>query len=278
MTRAPRADLGAHAASWAAWQATPWGRLRYRVVAETLGRAVRALLVDGHGPRLHVLDAGGGDASDSVPLALAGHDVTVVDPSATLLARARERAAAAGTTIATVEGAIEDLEDLEDLADGRDVGGRGRFDLVLCHHVVQYLPGSEAAVAALAPLLRPGGRLSLMSVNPAGRVLATAVRLGDLTGALTQLDAPTMRAATFQTAVRAVEPEEGERSLASAGLAVEHAYGVLVLTTLLADDGRKDDPAVYSRLEALELALCDREPYHRTAAMWQRVARRPEPS
>ena len=263
-------DLGEHAQAWAAWQATPWGRLRYRVVRETLDRTVDALLEAGHGPRLRVLDAGGGDASDSVPLAVAGHDVVVLDPSEVLLEQARRRAAQAGTTLRCHRAGVGDLD-----PSGADPVDLGSFDLVLCHHVVQYLPSSAEAVDALAPLLRPGGRLSLMSVNPAARVMATAVRLGDLPAALAQLDTPTMHAATFATTVRAVEPEDGERALTSAGLVLERSYGVLALTTLIADDGRKQDPSFFADLEALELALCDREPYRRTAAMWQRVARRP---
>lgn len=43
-------------------------------------------------------------------------------------------------------------------------------------------------------------------------------------------------------------------------------------------DARKHDPAFHADLERLELALCDREPYVRTARMWQVVARRSGPA
>jgi S-adenosylmethionine-dependent methyltransferase len=41
---------------------------------------------------LRILDVGGGDARDSLPLALAGHDVTVMDTSPGMLAEASRRA------------------------------------------------------------------------------------------------------------------------------------------------------------------------------------------
>src|SRR3712207_8582015 len=45
---------------------------------------------------LRVLDVGGGSGTLAVPLAEAGHDVTVVDPSADALATLRRRAETAG--------------------------------------------------------------------------------------------------------------------------------------------------------------------------------------
>ena len=69
------------AGEWASWQASPWGRLRYAVVRETTARAVAALP-----GRLRVIDVGGGDGADSLPLAAQGHEVTVLDFAPELLA------------------------------------------------------------------------------------------------------------------------------------------------------------------------------------------------
>jgi S-adenosylmethionine-dependent methyltransferase len=48
--------------AWAAWQTTPWGRIRYRVMAETLGRALSVL----GEPALRILDIGGADGADGL--------------------------------------------------------------------------------------------------------------------------------------------------------------------------------------------------------------------
>jgi S-adenosylmethionine-dependent methyltransferase len=43
---------------------------------------------------------------------------------------------------------------------------------------------------------------------------------------------------------------------------------------LIADDERKSEPDFYAQLLELELLLCEREPYWRTARFWQLTARR----
>ena len=47
---------------WQAWTQTPWGRLRFAVVRQTMSWQVEQL-----GGALRVLDVGGGDARDSLP-------------------------------------------------------------------------------------------------------------------------------------------------------------------------------------------------------------------
>ncbi|MBC7639133.1 MAG: methyltransferase domain-containing protein, partial [Rhodoferax sp.] len=75
-----------HAAAWRAWQRTPWGRLRYRLVAQLLDRHVAALPAG-----TVVLDVGGADGADSRRFAERGLAVTVVDPSAVMLDTASQQ-------------------------------------------------------------------------------------------------------------------------------------------------------------------------------------------
>ena len=58
------------------------------------------------------------------------------------------------------------------------------------------------------------------------------------------------------------------------GLTDRTTYGIQCVTHLV-PNRRKDEPAFFAELEALELALCDREPYLRVARFWQLVSRRP---
>ena len=62
--------------AWRAYAATPWGRIRYAVVEETLRRETARL-----GAGLRILDVGGGDGRDAIPLARRGHRVTILDRS-----------------------------------------------------------------------------------------------------------------------------------------------------------------------------------------------------
>src|SRR3954453_9762139 len=64
--------------------ATVKGRVRTYVLHQQLLRHLPA-------PPATVLDVGGGAAHQSLPLARLGYDVTIVDPSAAMLAKAQQR-------------------------------------------------------------------------------------------------------------------------------------------------------------------------------------------
>lgn len=257
--------FGGRTGEWASWQASPWGRLRYAVVRETTARAIAELA----GP-LRVLDVGGGDGADSLPLAEDGHDVTVLDFAPELLAQAQRAAESRGVAdrVRVV------LADLDDLVAGVGEPGPGAFDLVLCHNVLHYRADVPATVRFLTTLVRPGGVVSVMAPNPAMDVLSAAVRRIDPAGARAVLDAPTVHSATFDHPMRRLEAAEVEQALTDAGYAVEHRFGIRCVMDLIADDERKSDPDFYAQLLELALLLCEREPYRRTARFWQLTARR----
>src|SRR5690606_40718717 len=111
---------------WQAWADAPWGRIRYAVVAETLARQLRSMTT---GSALRVLDVGGGDGRDAIPLAMAGHQVTILDPAPSWLEAARQRAEQTGVRerVRVVDGSLDLLS---------AVGGG--YDLVLCHFILHY--------------------------------------------------------------------------------------------------------------------------------------------
>lgn len=255
-------DFDRHLEQWQSWASSPWGRIRFAVVRRTLEWQVEAL---GGGP-LRILDVGGGDGRDSLPLAQQGHLVTVVDPSAGMLREGRANAEGLGVTerFRTSEGSLEDLRTRVD----------GDFDLVLCHFVLQYRPEGLDDLQQLAGVLRPGGRLSVIAPNPAGAVLSRIVREGP-GAALAELERNTAETATFQQEVRKIGDEQMRADLAAVGLHVLEQYGGRCANDLLTDDAAKHDPVFYDELEHLELALCDREPFKRTGMFWQLVAEKP---
>ncbi|WP_432571369.1 class I SAM-dependent methyltransferase [Kineococcus sp. SYSU DK005] len=260
------------AAAWSTWQQSPWGRLRYRVVAALLRGALEEL---GPAP-LRVLDAGGGDGRDALQLALAGHAVTVLDTSADVLGAARAAATAAGVAerLHTVAAGLEDLSALAALTRHR-AGGSGSFDVVLCHDVLQHR-GSTAQVAAdvatLTSSLRPGGLLSLLAPNPAADVLTAALREGPAQ-AWVLLDAERGADPGTGSSVLRLEPDAVERAVAAAGGEVVARHGVLTVTALLEDAGRADERSV-ADLEELEVELSRRDGFRRTARYWHLLARR----
>ena len=258
--------FSARTEAWQGWQGSPWGRLRYAVVRETTARATADL----RGP-LRVLDVGGGDGADSISMAVDGHQVTVLDFAPELLEQA-ERAAAAQGVADHVRTVCADLDSL--LAGPVEEIARASFDVVLCHNVLQYRSDVPATVRLLVSLVRVGGLLSVMAPNPAMDVLAAAVRRMDPERAEEVLDAPTIRGETFDHDMRRLEAEEVEEALTESGCEVERRFGIRCVMDLIADDARKAEPAFYAQLRDLELRLCEREPFLRTARFWQLAARR----
>lgn len=241
--------------AWRDYTGTPWARIRYAVVGEVLRRHAAAL-----GERLRILDVGGGDGMDSLPLAMAGHDVTILDPAADWLAEAGRRAEAVGARLTRREGGLDDLP-------------RGEWDLVLCHFVLRYRPAGAADVTGLAGLVRPGGRLSVMDVNPDGRVLRALLTDGPA-GALDEMAAERAAVKTFDTDARKIGWAETAGQLERAGLRQVGLYGNRIANDLVVDNAEKYDPAYFATLLDLELALCDRAPFNQIGFAWQLVAER----
>lgn len=240
--------------AWTDYTASPWGRIRYAVVEETLGREASRL-----GTGLRILDVGGGDGMDALPLAEAGHHITVLDQSRAWLDVAEGRAATAGVEITAIEG---------DLAAPPPLG---TFDLVLCHFVLQYLPADGDDLAALAAFVRPGGVLSVICPNPTAMVLRQLVSAGPAS-AMSELRAGTKRAVLFDHDVRKIEMAELEDALRVAGLSVVRRYGARIANDLLTDNDAKNETDYFDDLLQLELALCDQEPYVRIGGMYQVIA------
>ncbi len=116
---------------------------------------------DVHAPVLHffpaapadVLDVGAGSGRDAAALAVLGHRVVAVEPTAEL--RAHGKRLHAGRSIAWLDDGLPDLSATRAL-------GRS-FDLILLTAVLMHLDeaGRHAAIATLAALLAPAGRLIL---------------------------------------------------------------------------------------------------------------------
>ncbi|RAJ69259.1 methyltransferase family protein [Streptomyces sp. Amel2xB2] len=246
--------------AWRVWQESPWGRLRYAVAEANLSRRLAAL---GPGP-LRVLDLAGADGGDAVRLLRRGHRVTIVDYSPGMLAAAAERAAhaGAGDRLTTVEADVFALPESVTA---------GRYDVVLCHNLLQYV-ADPAPVVRTAVSLVGGGLLSLMAINRHANPLALAVRSLDPAAALDALGSRASRAETFDTELTLHTAEEITALLTEAGCEdVEHC-GIRCVNDHITDDARKHDPDFFAALEALELAMTNRHPYPHTAKIFHLLA------
>lgn len=240
----------------------PAGSARTAVVWEVLSAVLAEADPAGNG--LDVLDAGGGTGGFAVPLAAAGHRVTVVDPSLDSLAALQRRVAEGGLT-GRVVGRQGDLADLVDLVEP------GSADLVLCHSVLEVVDDPAEALAAVAGVLRPGGRLSLLVANRAAVVLARALA-GHPEEAARALTDPEGRWGPADGVRRRFGAEQLEQLVSAAGLGVEQLHGVRVVADLVPSAVLDAEPGATAALLALERALSDRPPFRDVATQLHLLA------
>lgn len=261
------ATFDEHRDDWRGYTATPWGRIRYAVVRQVLFDH----LGDVHGGArpLRILDVGGAGGLDALPLHEAGHDVTVLDPAAELLADA------AASGLHTVLGGLDDLPEPVgrggEVAGGEVVGG-GPVDAVLCHYVLQYRPDEAADLARLVAAVRPGGLVSVVLPNPDHRVLTSFLRDGPQ-AALAELSAGTAPTLTFGTDMRKIPLPRVEQVLADLGAEVVEVFGGRIVGDLMLDNAPKHDPGFFAAWEELELALSRRDPFRRLGQFYGVLAR-----
>ncbi|WP_435587566.1 methyltransferase domain-containing protein [Micromonospora aurantiaca (nom. illeg.)] len=225
---------------------------------------LRAELDRRAGERLSVLDVGGGTGGFAVPLAEAGHRVTVVDASPDALAALTRRAAEAGVAdrVRATQGDADALTGLVEPA---------TVDLVLCHSVLEVVDDPEAVMSALVTALRPGGAASVLVAGRAAAVFGRAMN-GQLDAAAALAADPHGTTGGRDTLRRRYDAADATALLTAAGLVVEEIHGVRVLADLLpaaVADGQQ------AALVELERALAARSPYRDLAAQLHLFARRP---
>lgn len=209
------------------------------------------------GPPLRVLDVGGGTGNVAVPLARAGHEVTVVDPSADALATLHRRAATerVGGQVRGLQGDGDQLHDLLPALEGG-----AEFDLVLCHWVLEVVDDPAVTLRELARAVRAGGRVSIATANRAGAVLGRALS-GHPHEALALVEDRDPAPARSRPARRRFDPDGLLQLIGAAGLEPGEWRGVAVVADLLDASSGADPGAV----RELELALAGVSPYRDVA-------------
>jgi SAM-dependent methyltransferase len=221
-------------------------------------------------PPATILDVGGGAGHQSFPLAEIGYEVTVLDPSPTMLERARERLERlAGETRRRVTFLQADGEAAEGAVRGR------RFDGVLCHGVLGYLEQEEPLVEQLCRCAAPGGVVSIMTGNAHASVVRPAMeqRWDD---ALASFDART-EIGVLGVQGHADTVEELSGLIRTYGVEPIGWYGVWLFVDWLEFAGVELDPgdsAKVAAIAAVELEASRRDPYRKLSRVFHLLGRR----
>jgi len=121
-------------------------------------------------PPLRILDVGAGLGQLSIRLASLGHEVVYNDLSEKMLEAAQEAASDAGVIdkITWLHGPYQSLDyERHEL---------GKFDLVFCHALMEWLAEPELLVGSLQSWLTPKGRLSLTFYNHNALIYRNLIR------------------------------------------------------------------------------------------------------
>jgi SAM-dependent methyltransferase len=217
-----------------------------------------------------VLDIGGGAGHQSFPLAQAGYDVTLLDPSTAMLDKARERLERLTVEAQRMVTLMQaDGESAVDAVDGR------LFDAVLCHGVLGYLDKPEPLVDQLCRCAIPGGVVSIMTGNANTMAVRPALerRWDD---ALAAFDS-TVEIGVLGVPGRADTVEELSELLRSREVEPIRWYGVWLFVDWLEFSGAKLDPGDSEQLAAtaaVELEASRRDPYRQLSRVFHLLGRK----
>jgi S-adenosylmethionine-dependent methyltransferase len=237
---------------------------------ETLRGRTRTHVIDQHlaghltPPPARVVDVGGGAGTQSIPLARRGYDVTIADPSAAMLERARE----------ALTGEPPEVRDRVHLVQcaGEDASAvlGGGFAGVLCHGVIVYVDDRDPFLDSLCALAATGGIVSIVAKNRDVLAAFPAMR-GDWTGALAAFDDDRqVNALGIET--RADRVDELGAELARRAVEPEAWYGVRLFTDSWPPERPADDPE--DLVLAVELEASRRDPYRQLSRLFHLVGRR----
>jgi SAM-dependent methyltransferase len=221
-------------------------------------------------PPATVLDVGGGAGHQSLPLAQAGYDVTLLDPSPAMLAKAEQRLqrlpAEAQKRVTLVQA---DGENADEAVNGR------RFSAVLCHGVLGYLERPEPVVDQLCRCVAPGGLVSIMTGNAKATAVQPALerRWDD---ALAAFDAR-IGIGVLGVQARADTVEELSELMQNGGVEPLRWYGVWLFVDWLEFSGAELDPNDSQQVAAtaaVELEASRRDPYRQLSRVFHLVGRK----
>lgn len=262
--RAPE-RFDADPSAYAEYLRTPLGRLRL----ELSWRNLEPHLLRRGSPPRRALDLGGGTGELTLRLAAAGWSVTFVDGSPRML----EQVAAAADGRGLGERIACRALDLD--ADGlAGALGVGSYDLVVCHHVLEYVASPERLLAEARTALADRGRLSLVVRNRGGEAMKQLLRGAGPAAALELLAARRLHEGMYGLDVRLLDAAEIHALVRAVGLSILAEHGVRVAADYLPDWDRDD--AGFDRMVALELRLGERDELRPLARYVQVIAARDE--
>ena len=213
-----------------------WERLMKKIVWAQLGD------IEGK----YILDFGSGEGVTANHFAK-DNQVIAVEPSDEMLSERWQ-----DYEYTQVQGDVSSLSQFED----------NTFDMIICHNVLEYIDDKEKVINELHRVLKPGGVLSLVKHNRAGRVMQMAVLLDDLEKANDLLDGNDSTASKFG-AIRYYEDEAV--SLWNPGLKQVDSFGMRTFWDLQQNQEKHDTEEWQDKMMQLDMRVSQIDEYRNIA-------------
>jgi len=243
---APGDPVPSIARAFASYQQSAASRLRYAITEINLQTCHNL------GYSLKVLDAAGGNGLTTEFLLNLGHHVTLYDSDPEMLAQAQARLTTRDllARCRLVQGTFEGIADTLSGA---------LYDLILCHHVLEYIDDGLRLLQTLHALCAPKGELSLITLNPVSEVMRAIVFGQDPDAAALKLSDLHYDAKWFGQA-RLYPLEDIVARAKQAGWQLKDFRGIRVLSDYVS---KSEERLCEEKLLRLETLLANREPYRR---------------
>ena len=219
---------------------TPWGRLFYRLVWHNLDFKNK-----------RILDFGSGFGVTSDHLAKC-NDVTAVEPNGELLEHR-----ICNNSYEQIVGSIEMLKEMEN----------GRFDVILCHNVLEYMENRAELIAEFHRLLKNDGVVSIVKHNKNGKVMHKAVFENNIEEAMSLINGENAMSQNFGT-INEYGMEELQDYIAEK-FVLDKVYGIRTFYGIQ-PNSFKENPDWEERMFMLECAV-ENNPAYSNIAFFQHV-------
>jgi SAM-dependent methyltransferase len=197
---------------------------------------------------LRALDIGCGTGAFAVRLAQLGFEVDLLDGSDAMLALAREQ------VTATEFGHLVRFH-LGDAAAISEFFSESRFDVVICHNVLEFVEEPVRVVDDVSRVLKKNesSLASILVRNRWGEALKAAIKDGDSKSIENAMTAETVLDSLYGEPVRVFDPDDLRGTMERAGLHVVMERGVRVVSDYRNISITTEEH--YERLRELELLL-----------------------
>lgn len=219
------------------------GKLFYDMCWVQIGRHIKQ-------KNQRIIDIGCGFGLTSNRFSEQGHEVSGIDITPDMITIAKQEAKEKQLSTAFMEGNVDDMEQMFQ---------GNHYDWLFCHNILGYVDNPKETIRKLARLLRKDGFISLITHNPAAKVLKASIVDGDIVKAKEGIGQDREYNPLIGTYVNQYSIDTYLEWMKAAHLEFVGHYGIRCVYDYIKDE--ENGPQKYKEMLSLELELGNLSPY-----------------